>query len=79
MAPSTTPANGASAEPQAGNGDTRGAADENTPLLINRGEDAEPDFTQHARKWRRQRWTSCCLALLLVTLVVGLIGLFGGI
>lgn len=62
------------------------APDENTPLLAAGGQEAalsngDPgqEFGQHVRKWRRDRWLSLGISVLLMVLVIVLIVLFGGI
>lgn len=61
-----------------------GAPNENTPLLAAGGQEAAPsngdpgrEFGQHAKKWRRDRWLSLGISVLLMALVIVLIVLFG--
>lgn len=60
-------------------------SDERTPLLGRDGEQSSPAeataggaFSENVRRWRRQRWASTVLAVLLVVLIVTLTLVFGG-
>jgi endothelin-converting enzyme len=67
--------------PRTGAGD--GAADENTPLIGERSEEAtngdaeNAGFAAQVKKWRQQRWISFAVSLILMAVVIVLLVLFG--
>jgi endothelin-converting enzyme len=74
------------------NGGAHEAADENTPLIGNRGEGTQDGeglgesqngdvdgagFAAQVKRWRQQRWISFAVSLVLMTIVIVLLVLFG--